>query len=155
MIGQTEPPVGNPCLTNGAVDRDGADHGSTVEEEEGQDGKEWRRLVAQKHDDRAEQGAGDGWQTREDREKKKDAAAWPRSPGRNDQWDTTKQDSSHSKQHAREDEMPCQTEECIERRRRLDTVGLGPVWTQSQGKRPHKRRENRGYTPNSGPRGSA
>src|SRR5258706_7011011 len=155
MIGQTEPRVRNPCLTNSAIDRDGADNGSTVEEEDGQDGKEWRRLVAQKHDERAEQAAGDGWQTREDRDKEKEAAARARSPGGNHQWDATRQDGSHSKQRSSEDEMPCQTEKCIEHRRRLDTVGLGPVWTKNQGKRPHKRRENRGHARNDGSRGPA
>jgi len=34
MIGETEPGVSNPCLTNSAVDRAGADNSSTVEEED-------------------------------------------------------------------------------------------------------------------------
>ncbi len=99
MIGKTEPPVSNLCLTNSADDRASADNGSTIEEEDGQDGKEWRRLHAQERHERDEQGAGDGWQTCEDREKEKEAAARARSPGGNHQWDATQQDGSHSKQH--------------------------------------------------------
>ncbi len=57
MIGQTEPRVRNPGLTNGADDRDGADNSSAIEEEDGQDQRGTRK--AQGHHEHGEQGAGD------------------------------------------------------------------------------------------------